>query len=71
MVVRVIPPERADELLEFLRRAKFLAVKRRDEAIWANPLSPISPRYDQLEVRAYVELWQTSHPDVGVEVLAA
>jgi hypothetical protein len=71
MIVRVSDPQQAEDLLDFLRRAKFLAVKRSDEAIWANPMNPISPRYDELEARAYLELWQTSHPDAGVEVLAA
>ena len=33
--------------------------------------STLQSRAVTVPIRAYVELWQTSHPDVGVEVLAA
>ena len=70
MHLRVDPPDLRDDLLEFLRSASCLAVKRGAAEIDTQLLNSVSERHDWAVLVGYVESWKARHSGARVEVVS-
>jgi hypothetical protein len=69
MLLRISDPRLPDDLVRFLRRHDYLAVKKERDTIEAVPINTVSERADRKRLRRDLSQWRAEHPGIEVEIL--
>ncbi len=69
MRIRVSDPNLTEDLVRFLRRHDYLAVRKDRDIIDAAPINSVSARADRARLRRHLDEWQADRPGVTAEIV--